>query len=332
MNISVKAGVFVFLFLMIISKAVIAADCRFYIGNVNDIAIDVGDIQAPIDSQTGTVLYRKVYQYDSIASHQGIMCSDTATDAVSFVLTTTMSNALSSVTNTYNTNIDGIGIRLSLYDSKGYAQFPANETNLPFTTNIFINGCATACNNNFGTGYMKFVLELIKTAQTTSAGSLSYSVSNLITAGNLTMANIIVSANIKESTCNVDAATPDIVQLSPVTVSALPSIGSTVGATAFSVKLNCQGSPKVSITLTDKNQITSSEEGVLNIDADSTSSGVGVQLLFNNNPVKLGEALDVGVADNSAFEIPFVAQIIRTDTAISPGSFTAGFYYNISYL
>ncbi|HFK6081977.1 TPA: fimbrial protein [Enterobacter cloacae] len=332
MNISVKAGVVIFLFLMVISKAVMAADCKFYVGNVNDIAVNVGDIQAPIDSQTGTVLYRKVYQYDSITSHQGVMCSDTATDAVSFTLTTTMSNSLRAITNTYNTNIDGIGIRLSLYGSQSYAQFPTTETNLPFDTNIFLSGCATACDNNFGTAYMMLVVELIKTAQTTSAGSLSYSVSNLITAGQLTMANIIVSANIKESTCNVDAATPDFVQLSPVTVSALPSVGSTAGATAFSIKLNCQGSPKVSITLTDKNQTTSTEEGLLNVDADSTSAGVGVQLLFNNSPVKLGEALDVGIANNSAFEIPFVAQIIRTDTAISPGSFTAGFYYNISYL
>lgn len=133
-------------------------------------------------------------------------------------------------------------------------------------------------------------------------------------------------------TCDVDASTPSEVTLSSISSSTLQQSG-TSEATDFSVKLKCQGNVSVSILLDGQEDKNATTDGVLANIADSEpASRVGIQILYNNIPVKLRETFSAGVASDGIYDIPMQARYYKTSVSpVRAGNVKSVMTYNLTY-
>ncbi|HAV1840568.1 TPA: fimbrial protein [Enterobacter hormaechei subsp. steigerwaltii] len=318
-----------------------AGDCFFSYGTFNAININVGSIQVPVDSPVGTVLLRKEVAYDSLTAHQGISCSTDKNAEVNFIFYANMVNEPSALSDVYKTNIEGIGIKISMYVNIVNGGFPQVETPLPFSSNIIMAACSD-CNtknkyNNFGSANTQVVIELIKISDITDTGALTYVISDFTHANSSDTGNILsisslsLSGEIKKGTCDISTLTPSKVDLGSITSGSLGSIGAVAKEVGFSIILQCNGSPNVMATFSDKNSSPSPTEGILGLDSSSAAEGIGVQLLYQNVPVELGETISVETSVSSLLTIPLNVRVIQTKSAVTNGIFSAGVIYTFSY-
>ncbi|WET42559.1 fimbrial protein [Citrobacter enshiensis] len=141
-----------------------------------------------------------------------------------------------------------------------------------------------------------------------------------------------ITGTVVVPSCNVDAATPSRVLLKPVNANDLSHKGSTAEDTPFEISLKCNSNVSVNLLLDGTEDSDAQDDGVLALNGNSTASGVGVQLLVNNNPAKLNETFKVGdaVAGNTA--IAMTARYYRTsNAAVKAGSVSATVVYNVTY-
>lgn len=132
--------------------------------------------------------------------------------------------------------------------------------------------------------------------------------------------------------CNVDASTPSRVLIKPTDVNAFAHQGATAEDTPFDITLKCNNNVSVNLLLDGTEDADAQGKGVLALTSDSTASGVGIQLLVNNNPVKLNEVFPVGNATEGVVKIGMTARYYRTSPKpVQAGSVTATVIYNITY-
>lgn len=231
------------------------------------------------------------------------------------------------------------------------------------------NGAATSCNGTpttVSTGRLQIVCHqqiqpaspgqnysLIVSAQfvklaNTVAGPLttipSLSVTNGINnqSGNFAWGNVFTGAasgSFSTLTCSV--TTPSIVvAVSQANTSRLASIGSTDGAAAFNIGLNCNPGVKASMTLTDATT-PSNTSNTLSLGTGSTATGIGYQVLYNGNLISFGP--DSALAGNlnqfsvmtspaagGPVTVPLTARFIRTGTMV-PGTAIGKATFTMSY-
>ncbi|AMG94788.1 fimbrial protein [Citrobacter amalonaticus] len=134
-------------------------------------------------------------------------------------------------------------------------------------------------------------------------------------------------------TCDLDPTTPAIVPLESIANSSLPHQGSTSEATDFAIKLNCQGNVAVSVLLDGTEDQDARGKGVLaNNSAQGDSSGVGLQILFNNNPAAFDETFYTGTSSMGGYSIPMQVRYYKTKaTQITAGKVSASMVYTLSY-
>ena len=141
-----------------------------------------------------------------------------------------------------------------------------------------------------------------------------------------------ITGTVLVSSCNVDASTPTHVFLKNVDVTALTHKGATAEDTPFDITLKCNNNVSVSMLLDGEEDIDAQGEGVLALNGDSTASGIGIQLLYNNEPVKLDETFSVGNAIAGIFKIPMVARYYRSSSKpLQAGSVATSVVYSLSY-
>lgn len=99
----------------------------------------------------------------------------------------------------------------------------------------------------------------------------------------------------------------------------------------FTIPLTCNPEAKVNVQI-DGN-IQNAEQGVLSLTESSDSaSGVGIQLLFNNTPVKLGSPLYIGTTSiDGLYDIPLQARYYQTAAPIKTGTANATATFTITY-
>ncbi|MBP0592720.1 type 1 fimbrial protein [Paraburkholderia sp. LEh10] len=142
-------------------------------------------------------------------------------------------------------------------------------------------------------------------------------------------------------TCSV--TTTDVaVSLPMVSRSAFTGVGATAGTTPFGISLNCASNAKPSISLTDA-AAPSNQSNVLTLSGDSTAGGLGVQVLYQMQPLPLGPvsyaysgsapvtnvtSLGTRSGDTS---VAFTARYIQTAPSVNPGTVKAVATFNLSY-
>lgn len=238
----------------------------------------------------------------------------------------------------YKTNIDGIGIKV--WDDFYSSDVVTVENNIKrwylitnassyiggaWLTNIkaryYVIGPVTAGNISVS----NIVVEAWANTATTTSGGAMYN--------KLTMSG---TAIVNASACE----TPDIsVNLNKHKKSDFPSVGSTSATTPFTFKINnCStGMTSVNYTFKPAPGITLNGSGTgqyLSLDASSTASGVGVQVLyenganvpFNTKNVFAGYSKTIG----GSYTIPMKARYIRTGN-IRSGSANSAVEFTMSY-
>lgn len=140
--------------------------------------------------------------------------------------------------------------------------------------------------------------------------------------------NLVNSVTIIDPACSV-TTTPINVTLPNVDASALKSVGSAAGATAFAIALSCSSGATLDVQLNYAGA-NSTIPGVLTA-TGGTAAGVGVQLLDRNfSPVVFGATTVVGATPAGPLTIPYYARYYRT-AAITPGTIAASATFTLSY-
>ncbi|HGM5493182.1 TPA: fimbrial protein [Serratia fonticola] len=145
-------------------------------------------------------------------------------------------------------------------------------------------------------------------------------------------------------TCSL-GATAITVPLDPLDASQLPAVGSSAGATSFTIPLgSCGKDAKPYITLTDSANI-SNRTSDLTLASSSSAKGVAIRLSKGDgsamqlgaqnttvNSTNVGQFL-VGTspADNTPMSVQLSASYVRTGNNIEPGSVKADGIFTIAY-
>lgn len=99
----------------------------------------------------------------------------------------------------------------------------------------------------------------------------------------------------------------------------------------FSISLNCNTGARINLQI--NGDVQNAEQGIINIsERNSSASGIGIQLLFNNNPVKLSDKISIGqVTNNTNYNIPLQARYYQIKDTITPGTVNAIASFTLTY-
>lgn len=144
----------------------------------------------------------------------------------------------------------------------------------------------------------------------------------------------VAGANIISTTCNLDS-TAIQVPFGDMPVDGFSSVGYTSQSKDFNIALTCNREANISISLNGNQSSESSNTSVLaltNSGGQGTASGVGVQILYNNNPLVLNQSIALKKTDGNVKEtFPFSARYYQTKSTVTAGDANATATLNITY-
>ncbi|HDR2369471.1 TPA: fimbrial protein, partial [Enterobacter asburiae] len=305
--------------------------CIFDIGEKGTINIQPQLPLIPNDAAVGAVLFKQDYLYDTVSYHQAVRCGDDSHFSFNFV--TEMTGSSSFGNNVFDTNIEGVGLRLSMYSAQSYYAFPTTPTFSPFSIPIVFD--SDDYRASFGTGYLHIIVELIKTSNYIGSGTLNYRAGNYFYAqgeNNLLLSDLNISASIEtEASCKFSDSTPKSIELGDVDANLLENPGSTANIKDFSVGLNCLTPANVNLFFSGVSDPAASEGGVLKIDNSSTAKGVGIQLLHDGKPIEINGKLPLGQVNTGLSAAHLQARVYRTSETLKAGPFSAVTTISIVY-
>lgn len=256
-----------------------------------------------------------------------------------------VSMAATSVSGVYATNVPGIGVKVVSY---GYPM-PA-----PGTAYNSLGG-----NNSYGpTGvgsYLSFTLSLVLTGPVGAGGVVmlpsplaggysSTSPTLLVNEAAYGLLNVSGSTQINHPGCttsnvNVPMGKYSIGQFST-------GIGGTTASVPFQIQLTCPANWNgINYRIDAVTTVVSSSAAVVALDASSSASGVGIQLLDSQEaPMTAAEGFQKAVPLGSTpgsqtynktaagtYTIPLRARYYQTGTTVSPGNANSSMTFTITY-
>ncbi|WP_260513536.1 fimbrial protein [Serratia fonticola] len=235
----------------------------------------------------------------------------------------------------YKTGITGISLRIitpgagasaGLYKTGPFprdADTPCRSTGNPaWWTNYY-------CGNSWGP--VRF--ELVKTAQITGSGT---SIGGGMLKASVVNQSFVYSYTLKPfiiQTVACSVSTPTIlVPMGKISKSAFHGVGSVTARRPFQIDLNCDPGTKIAVTL---NGLAGSSDaiGVLALNPDEgKASGVGVQILQQNAPIRLGTAIPIGISHSmGTYTIPFSARYFQSKDTVTAGSANSTATFTMTY-
>lgn len=99
----------------------------------------------------------------------------------------------------------------------------------------------------------------------------------------------------------------------------------------FDIPLTCNPDAKVNVQI--DGDIQNASQGVINLTAsNNTATGVGVQLLFNDTPLKLGTPFYIGTTTiNGLYNIPLQARYYQIANTVTAGEANATATFTLTY-
>jgi len=96
--------------------------------------------------------------------------------------------------------------------------------------------------------------------------------------------------------------------------------------------LNCDSGTNITVTLNGTKNTDMQDDSVLALNpVTDTAKGIGVQLLYNNQPLKIGTPLQMKVSTGGQETFPLTARYIQTKDSVTPGHADATAVLNIIY-
>ncbi|WP_273870319.1 fimbrial protein [Serratia odorifera] len=133
--------------------------------------------------------------------------------------------------------------------------------------------------------------------------------------------------------CSLNATNIQV-PLGDVLATEFTGVGTTLKPKAFNVGLACDANAKINVSLGGAQSAESSDSSILqltNAGSDGVAKGVGVQLLYNNTPLKLNQVMPLKTSAGGQETFPFTAHYYQTAENITAGSANTTATLNISY-
>lgn len=245
---------------------------------------------------------------------------------------------------------NALGYGLTLYTGYG-GEMGTEVASIP--TGIKISTYALTSGGTIG-AYTEVSLnvpyQIVKTSNTMTPSTYLKSYVNPFDVGSLVkgtdetfnFTNIKTGFTVKDQTCSVAGNTNLPVPLGSYTTNPSSGLGSGIGqtsaTTAFNIRLNCEallsGTFDVMMQLDGDASSGLSEAGVVALNTTSTASGVGVQILNENQqPIALATPFNIASypLSSALITVPLYARYYQTAAKINPGTANAVATYTLSY-
>ncbi|MFZ1874900.1 MAG: fimbrial protein [Chania sp.] len=138
---------------------------------------------------------------------------------------------------------------------------------------------------------------------------------------------------ITRQACELNDSRDRVVPLPAVLRSSFSGPGSSQGEKTFQLALTCDAGAQVNIQF-DGEADASGTPGVLALvdqDQPGVARGIGVQLLYNQTPLKLGERLLLETAPAGLRSYPFTVRYYQTQPQVASGEVNAVATFNLTY-
>lgn len=286
--------------------------------------IDIGNIIVQRDAPVGTVLLDR----DLTSSQYGrqlLNCTGTGNGQTSW-LALTSATAVPGMPGYYTTtfpllNMTGVGVRVD-YPTGMTAQFTPLATRWQFNSPYSMPG--------------PFHIRLVKTGPITGftvSGSFGLFQWNVLQTGGGTLyiaRGYFSAGSITQVACQ-PVSTAFTVNMNRTTTMDFHGAGTTAGDTPFSIAMNCDAGTRLSVAL-DGTRLGAAASGTLALTPASTAQGVGLQLLYNNAPITLGQTFNTGIVSaGGQTQVNFTARYIQTGSIAQAGSANATASYTFTY-
>ncbi len=245
---------------------------------------------------------------------------------------------------------DALGYGLTLYTGYG-GEMGTEVANIP--TGIMISTYALTSGGTVGT-YTDVSLsvpyQIVKTSNSMTPSSYLKSYVNPFDVGSLVtgkdetfnFTNIKTGITVIDQTCSVAGDVNQNVPLGSYTTNPTSGLGAGIGqtsaATAFNIQFNCEallsGTFDVMMQFDGDAPSGLSDVGVVALNSTSTASGVGVQILNENQqPIALATPFNIASypLSSALITVPLYARYYQTAAKINPGTANAVATYTLSY-
>ncbi len=338
---SIKRLIPGFLFYLICAgHSAFAFTCTYSPAGPSNVTITLpSSLTIPASSTVGTTLWSTT---TANTQSLGTNCSSNWYPDIGYA--PGVSLGATSQANVFATNVQGIGIQV-----QGYGQaMPA-----PGSAVNSLGGSNSYSPTGVGS-YLSFRLSIIVTGQAgvgtlslpslLAGGYASASPTNLAQAYPYGQLMIAGTTRITLSACTTSNVT---VPMGSYTRTAFSGgVGGTTPPVSFSISLTCPaGWNGVKYEIDTVTSVVSGTQAVVALNASSTATGVGVQVLDNNgspltaaegfrNAVALGSTPGSAAYNKSAggsYTIPLKARYYQTSAAIGPGSANSSLTFTMTY-
>ncbi|EKS9201221.1 fimbrial protein [Enterobacter cloacae] len=241
----------------------------------------------------------------------------------------------------YQTNVPGVGI------SFGWADQVTTPTNYYSSTNYIKTGNAQGYSyNSYPGSVINFknqpFLQLWKTGNITS-GSLSGQIAAFFAFTDMNQTSPVSdvpiyagSGVITQVTCSI--ATPNLVfPIGDVLASSFGNAVGTIPTNASNTQnlgLNCDAGANINISLMgtqNPDVATTSVLALTNQGSADVAKGVGVQILYNGNPLLLNNRIVMKQSSGGQETFPITARYYQTKTAVTTGKANASATLDLTY-
>lgn len=230
----------------------------------------------------------------------------------------------------YKTSVKGIGLRWKNYHLGKTQKIIDIMTKGPLTGASNFRGIKER-----GTVTFKDTFELVKIGPVT-AGKLQGMIINMRQkakqSGNHDSdfySYKIIPTSVSVQSCRVTDKVLQV-RMDTVTTKLFTQIGNTAQEKMFTINLDCDSSVPVKITLDGSTIWHNPGSGVLHPDTDSTSKGVGIQILHNSRPVFFSREIDIGKRTGLT-RLPFSARYFQIGNNVSAGELKATATFTLNY-
>lgn len=225
-------------------------------------------------------------------------------------------------TDVYASNVPGVGFAICYMScdgpSSGWPPFVTESTSPP-------------CSCNFG---HEWYLVLIATGPISSGKIDSGLYAEVGTEYGMVNNVDVIGGNIKATTCSIGEESVSVA-MGNVATKDFSSIGTTSNAHDFNINITCDNKANVSVVMNGVKDENISDHSVISLSNEGVSgnaSGVGVQVLYNNLPLPLGESIPLKTVNGDAQEtLTFGARYYQTGNVVTAGKANAVATLNIAY-
>lgn len=318
-----------------------ATGCKYVNGyKVKTEMVNIGDVVAQRDIPVGTVIKRIT---STALANQGniIRCSGDAPKVMLYSNSTFPTYQYQGITY-FSTGIEGIGLRMT--SNSTYWQGVWNGGRLPIRLTggscLWIHWDFTDanefCGGSWGKGGVNF--ELVKTAERTGSGRI-HAPGTLIEAS--------IEGHLKAFRFNLMETTVNTIKCSVTTPVVNLNIGEVdinsfrrqPGAVSIqkntkSMGLMCDPGTNINVTVNGRQNSDTTDTSVLALTdqyGDGTAKGVGVQLLYNNVPLRLNQRIELKTSSGGQEMLPITARYFQTLNDVTTGEANASATMVLTY-